>query len=526
MSSELFINGKVWQANGSFIESFGIKKKHIIFTGSNADAALIQNDYEKVTDLQNKLVLPGLIDGHLHLVYGSLMRKRLDCSNVKDTADLKIIVNDYVKSNPGLKWIIGSNLNINKVLIPNNDGGNIPDGLIRDIPLFITNYDYHSCICNSAAIEKTGFKPESFSDDEVQIDSNGTPIGILKEKAMNYIFDNLPGPDIDEMVKAVEEMLEILHSFGITSVSDITEIEDLEVYKKLYDTGKLKIRINSYIPFKEFPNLKKYEDYIKEINPDLFTIIGFKAFYDGALGSETALFSENYKDKAHNGYKTEMVTSGEVFRLAKEIDNAGKQIIIHAIGDKAVSEVLDICEMLNKENGKRERRFRIEHSQHINEKDFTRFKELNVIASVQPVHLKYDASTVKEKLSDYLINHTHNYKELIDIGVSVNFGTDFPIVEINPYENIRMAVTRRTVNGVFTPSYKISLQDCIKGYTINNAYANFNENAVGSIEKGKVADFVIMEDDIFEIDEDKIGSAKVYKTYFSGVEIPEPSGKA
>src|SRR5205085_5767419 len=151
--------------------------------------------------------------------------------------------------------------------------------------------------------------------------------GVLKEKAMNHIFDNLPEPDLDEKVKAVKEMIDILHSYGITSVSDITDIEDLEVYQKLYNTGKLKIRINSYIPFKEFPNLKKHQDYTKEIDPDLFTIVGFKAFYDGALGSETALFSENYKNKSHNGYKTEMVTSGEIYKLAGAIDKDGKQII-------------------------------------------------------------------------------------------------------------------------------------------------------------------------------------------------------
>lgn len=519
MSSELFINGKVWQADGSFIESFGIRDGQIDFTGSNSEASTLKNNYEKVTGLNNKLVLPGLIDGHLHLVYGSLMRKRLDCSTVRDISNLKQAVMDYVNVNPNLKWIIGSNLDINKVFPAVNGPGNIADGLLKDILLFITNYDYHSCICNSAAIEKTGLKSEMFSIDEVPLNSDGKPSGILKEKAMNHIFDYMPEPGLDEKVKALEDMIDILHSYGITSVSDITDMEDLEVYKKLYDTGKLKIRINSYIPFKEFQNLKKHQDYTKEIDPDLFTIVGFKAFYDGALGSETALFSENYKGKSHNGYKTEMVTSGEIFRLAREIDKAGKQIIIHAIGDKAVTEVLDICEMLNNENGKRDRRFRIEHSQHINDKDFVRYKELNVIASVQPLHLKYDASTVKEKLSEYLINHTHNYKELIDIDVTVNFGTDFPIVEINPFENIRLAVTRKTSNGIFTPQYRINMQNCIKGYTVNNAYASFNDNAVGSIEKGKVADFIIMEDNLFEMDEDKIANVVVQKTYLNGTEV-------
>src|SRR5205085_10532314 len=134
MSSELFINGKVWQTDGSFVESFGIKDNHFDFTGSNSEASLIKNNYQKVTDLQNKLILPGLIDGHLHLVYGSLMRKRLDCSSAEDIVQLKLSVNDYVKANPGLKWIIGSNLNINKIFPGADYNSNFADNLLKDIP--------------------------------------------------------------------------------------------------------------------------------------------------------------------------------------------------------------------------------------------------------------------------------------------------------------------------------------------------------------------------------------------------------
>jgi predicted amidohydrolase YtcJ len=519
--TELFTNGKIWHPDGAFSEAFGITGKHIDFMGTNIEASQTGNNYQKVTSLGDRLILPGLTDGHLHLVYGSLSRKSLDCSNVNNEAQLQQVIKKYVKDNPGLKYIIGSNLDVGKVFHENAGAGNIADNLEENIPLFITNYDYHSCICNTSCMEKSGLlsKPEMFSDNEIPRNAAGKPAGIAREKAMNYIFDNIPEPGITEKVQAVEEMIAILHSYGITSVSDITDIEDLEVYNELYKAGKLKIRINSYIPFKEFHNLKKYEDYTKEIEPDFFSIRGFKAYYDGALGSETALYSENYKEKPHNGYKTDLVKSGEIFKIAKEIDRAGKQVIIHAIGDQAVTEVLDICEMLEKENGKRDRRFRVEHSQHIKDNDFARFKNLKAIASVQPVHLKYDAHTVKEKLSENLVNHTHNHKGLIDNGVTVNFGTDFPIAGVNPFENMRLAVTRKTVDGVFTPQYKIGLNDCIKCYTINNAFASFNDNTTGTITKGKAADFIIMEDNLFEINKDNIADAKVWKTFFNGEEV-------
>jgi hypothetical protein len=231
------------------------------------------------------------------------------------------------------------------------------------------------------------------------------------------------------------------------------------------------------------------------------------------------LYSENYKGKNYKGYKTDTAESGKLLELAKVIDKAGKQVIIHAIGDKAVSEVLDIAEILVNENGTRDRRLRIEHAQHINETDFDRFKKLGVIVSAQPLHMKYDIRIVKEKLPEKIIKRTHNYKALMDMGVIVNFGTDFPIVEVNPFHNIGMAVTRKTDNEVFLPEYKIDLHNSIKAYTINNAYASYNEQKSGSIEIGKFADFIVMEDNLFEMPEDEIADAKVYSTYFNGEEV-------
>ena len=308
----------------------------------------------------------------------------------------------------------------------------------------------------------------------------------------------------------------MLHSYGITSVSDITLPEDIDVYLELSRMNKLDLRINSYIPFIEYDRLGEYLNITKKINSDLFTINGFKAFWDGALGSETALFSLNYKNRDHNGYKTELVESGKIYEYAEEIDKAGYQMIIHAIGDKAVTEVLDLFASLP---NTKKLRHRIEHAQHIKSADLNRFGKYGIIASVQPIHLKYDAGTVFEKLPGELVSNTHNYIHINKNGGLFNFGTDFPIVGANPFENIRLAVTRNTGNGEFTPEHKIPLHECIKAYTINNAFSNHNENAVGSITKGKAADFVIMNTDIFEIDPNEISEAKVYETYLYGKKV-------
>lgn len=519
--SILFNNGKIWQENGYFLSSFGITDGVFSYKGTGSEDTLKRN-FERIIDLKNHLVLPAFTDGHVHLVYGSLIRKKIDCTDVNSPEELKKIISDYAEKNPNTKWLQGGNLNIGK-LFPDTDNllHNILDDIYSDKPVFITNYDYHSGICNSLAMEQSGIlqRRDSFKADEIPVNRTGDPSGIVKEDALDYVFAKIPKSTLDEKISAVEEMTGIMHSYGITGVSDITRKEDMDVYIKLYETGKLQLRISSYLPFNEIDNLEKYSEYTKQIDPELFSIKGFKAFYDGALGSETALFKENYKGKSSNGYRTEMAESGQIYELARKINLKHKQIMIHAIGDKAVSDVLDICERLEKENGQVDRRFRIEHAQHIDEADFDRFKKLGTIVSVQPLHMKYDAKIAIEKLSYREVKRTHNYKHLLDRGVILNFGTDFPIVEINPFATIQSAVTRNIGERIFYKENSIDLHNCIKAYTINNAFASFNENKRGSITEGITADFVIMEDDLFEMQPDELSKAKILKTYMKGEEV-------
>jgi hypothetical protein len=520
MTGTLFTNAKVWQPEGTFAEAFGISEGIFTFAGSNAESEKLKPLYTNTIDLNGRLVLPGLIDGHLHLVKGSLMRKVLNCTEINTITELKAAIENYARENKPA-WIIGGNLDINKVLKGyDTTNGNIGDGIHDVLPLYITNYDYHSALCNTKAFEASGLSKRMpvYSSDEVEISSSGKPTGILRERSLNYIASSLPEPSMIERVSAVVDFIQVLHSYGITSVSDITLPADIDVYIELFNEGKLNVRVNSYIPFTEFDNLQSYKDKTKRIDPDRFRICGFKAYWDGALGSETALFSQNYNGRNHNGYKTELVQNGKIYELAKRIDASGHQMIIHAIGDLAVKEVLDLYASLP---NTKKLRHRIEHAQHIQPDDYRRFKELGVIASVQPLHLKYDARSVYEKLPEELQEFTHNYLHLINGGAVVNFGTDFPIVEVNPYENIRIAATRITEYGEFTPELNISLHECIKAYTLNNAYSNHNENTVGTITKGKAADFMIMEDDLFKMNTAETGKAIVWKTFLNGDEVKE-----
>lgn len=513
--SALYINAKVWQPDGIFTASFGVNSGHFDFTGSNKEADTLKKNYKQVIDLHGKTVLPGLTDGHLHLVNGGIMMKRLDCSRISSVTELKDAINDYTSRNK-VSWVIGGNLDLNKVFAGHDTTrGNIIDDIFSELPVYITNYDYHSAICNSKALALAGIdvNDNNLPKDEIEISSTGKFTGFVTEGTMYRVYNTITPPSLNDKCDAVYDCIKMLHSYGITSVGDITLPEDIDVYVNLYIQGRLDIRINSYIPFDEFDNLQYYLDKTAEIDKDYFSIKGFKAFWDGALGSETALFTRNYKGRDHNGYTTEIVRSGRIYELAPKIDAAGMQMIIHAIGDKAVSEVLELYAGLP---NTKKLRHRVEHAQHIQPEDMEKFGKYGIIASVQPLHLKYDARTVFEKLPAKLIPFTHNYLHILRSGGVMNFGTDFPIVEADPFENIRLAVTRNTEHGEFTPEHSIPLHECLCAYTINNAFACHNEYAAGSITKGKVADFLVLNEDIFEMEDEAISTIKVLETYIGG----------
>ena len=335
---------------------------------------------------------------------------------------------------------------------------------------------------------------------------------------MNFVLDKIPAASLSERTAVALKELSNLHSLGITAISDITRSDDLEIYKELINKDKLLLKVDSRLPFSEFHNIEKIKEEFSEFT-DLIKFNSLKAFYDGSLSSRTAYMHSNYKNSNHNGIRTEFVNSGEFEKAAFEIDKAGYQMSVHAIGDKAVTELLDLNEELIRINGLRDRRFRIEHAQHIAEKDFERFKKLNVIASVQPSHLFSDAKTSSEILNDF--TSEHNYKKLFDIGARVCFGTDFPIVGVSPFETIYYAVTRKATafpEGFMTENC-ISAEDSITAYTEENAYASFDENERGNIQPGKSADLIVMEDDILNINTDEIINAKVFMTYFNGKRI-------
>lgn len=517
----LFINAKVRRGKESFSEAIGFDSESgkIIFTGDNTQTNGIKNKYDEVIDLKKKLVLPAFTDGHCHFINGAFVNSQLNLREAKTKNDFINGIIEYKSRNKG-RWISGGFFSESNFTEKVNPDKNFLDEVCSDAPVIISRFDSHSAFANSKALEISGIlnQQNNFTSEEIIKNENGLFTGELKERAREFVLDFIPAAALSDRTDIVKQQMKKLHSFGITAISDITLTEDLEIYKELIEKNNLKLRVDARLPFPEFYYLQKYKDEFSGIS-DLIKFNSLKAFYDGSLSSRTALMHSNYKNSNHNGIKTEFVNSGKFEKLAFEIDEAGIQMSVHAIGDKAVTELLDLNERLIKNYGKRDRRFRIEHAQHIRENDFQRFKNLNVIASVQPTHLFSDAKTAAEILYDLKLEH--NYKKLFDKGVKVCFGTDFPIVGESPFETIYYAMTRKA-NGFengFVPENNISLDDCLEAYTINNSYATYDETERGSLEVGKVADVVIMEDDLFEMTGEEIRNAKVNETYFGGEKV-------
>lgn len=517
----LFTNAKVWTGKNSFADSIGFDQitGKITFTGTKAQMNEMKKDFDEIIDLKGKLVLPAFTDGHIHFIEGSFENSMLDLRNARTKNDFKISINEY-QNKHGAKWISGGFFSEANFLEEIGLHKNFLDEICSDVPVIISRFDAHSAFANSKALEISGIleATDSFTSEEIMKDSDGIFTGELKERAREFILDKIPEASVSERTSVVIEQMKMLHSFGITAISDITLTADLEIYKELINQNRMDIRVDARMPFNEFYNMKKYRDEFSELS-DNIKFQSLKAFYDGSLSSKTALMHSNYKNAVHNGIKTEFVKSGEFERLAFEIDQAGIQMSVHAIGDKAVTDLLDLNESLIRKNGKRDRRFRIEHAQHIRDNDLGRFKELEVIASVQPAHLFSDAKTAYEILDDYALEH--NYKKLTDSGAIICFGTDFPIVGVSPFENIFYAMTRKALgfeNGFITEN-NFSLTESLEAYTINNAYASYDEKERGSLEPGKAADIIVMENDLFKMTGDEIKYAKVLETFFEGKKV-------
>ncbi|MEN3039138.1 MAG: amidohydrolase [Candidatus Kryptonium sp.] len=518
----IFINGKIWTVDKAkpIAQAVAVLGDKIIAVGSNSEIKKYSGKNTQVIDLKGRLMLPGFIDGHTHFVYGGLQLMSVDLRTARTPEEFAQKIKEYAEKNPG-RWITGGDWDHELW------GGELPrkewiDKYTQNTPVFVTRYDGHMGLANSLALKLAGITKETPDPPGGLIvrDENGEPTGILKDEAMSLVTKIIPEPTQEERIKAIKLALEEAKKLGLTGIHDIGTVEDFKAYQELYKRGELTIRVFLRLPISEWENLAKVGVQVPFGN-EYIRIGSLKAFADGSLGSMTALFFEPYDENPNTrGLATDIVIDGRLEKWAKEADKAKLQLSIHAIGDSANSLVLSLFEKIIKENPAWDRRFRIEHAQHIHPKDFVRFRDLNVIASMQPYHAIDDGRWAEKRIGKERCKTSYAFRTFLDNGVKVCFGSDWNVAPLSPILGIYAAVARQTLDGKnpqgWFPEQKISVEEAVECYTINNAYAEFAENEKGSITVGKFADLVVLSENIFGISPERIKDVRILMTVLGG----------
>lgn len=523
-NKKAFINGKVYTVNDKqpLAEAVLIEGNKIKYVGTTEEIKKLIDASTELIDLSGRLMLPGFIDDHVHFTSGGFYLQGIDLRVAKSTAEFKEILKKYAEKNKG-KWITGGNWDHEAWEVKDLPTKEMIDEFTKNTPVFVDRFDGHMALANSHALKLAKITKDTPSPEGgliVKDPKTGEPTGILKDNAMGLIYSIIPQQTNEATYKAALTALNHAKELGVTSIQDITYSQDLAAYKRLENEGKLTCRIYTRMPVADYKKLVK--DKIKiGYGSDKLKLGSLKGFADGSLGSSTAWFFEPYfQDTTTSGLAMDIVTDGSLREWSIDADKNGLQLSVHAIGDKANNYMLNLYQEIISKNPKWDRRFRIEHAQHVRFEDIPRFAELGVIASVQPYHAIDDGVWAEKRIGPERIKYTYPFRTFLDNKVMLCFGTDWTVAPLNPLLGIYAAVTRRTLddknpNG-WIPEQKISAVEAIKAYTINNAYAAFEENVKGSIEVGKFADLVVLNEDILILDPVKIKDVKVDMTIFDG----------
>jgi len=491
----------------------------IIAVGSDSEIRPLIGPATKVIDAKGKTVVPGFNDAHVHFMGVGSQLSSVDLRDAKTPAEFVERIKNFAAKLPKGEWILGGNWD-HENWTPNDlPTAAMIDAVTPNNPVFVDRLDGHMSLANSLAMKLAGVTKDTkdVPGGLIVRDAKGNPTGVFKDEAMGYIGKVIPDASFEKNMKFAKAASDYAASLGVTSVQDMSAGMTVSVYQELHRRGELKTRIYGCSPLGNYSNWKNTG--VRAAFGSTWIRVGcLKGFADGSLGSTTAWFFEPYLDDPSTSGLAMDVAGMQKDALAA--DKLGMQINIHAIGDRANAETLNIFEKLRTENGERDRRSRIEHAQHLRMQDIPRFGKLGVIASMQPTHAIDDGRWAWKRIDEKRLKGTYAFRSLLDSGAVLAFGTDSPVASLNPLIGIYSAVTRRTLDNKnpdgWIPEQKISVVEAMRAYTYGSAYAEYQEKVKGSIAPGMLADIVILSDDIFSIDPIKIVDAKVLTTIVGG----------
>ncbi len=460
----------------------------------------------------------------MHFVDGGLSLDSVQLNDATSAAEFARRIGEQVKKTPKGEWVTSGDWDETKWTPAAMPSKELIDPVSLDTPVFVSRYDGHMALANSVTLRLAGITAQTPDPPGGVIvhDAHGNPTGALKDAAMDYVYKIAPPLSHDKRLRAVKRALAHAASLGVTSVQHMNpEYADIAVYAELLERGELTARINAA------PLITGVDDQLKigvrhAFGGPYLRIGALKAYADGSLGSSTAYFFEPFSNQPDNRglLSDEMHPVSLMQDRMLKADAAGLQICTHAIGDQGISTILDLYGEVVKAHGESDRRFRIEHAQHMAAKDFDRFAQLHVIASVQPYHAIDDGRWAEERIGRDRASRTYAFRTFLNHGVRLAFGTDWNVAPLNPMLGLYAAVTRATLDGKnpngWFPEQKLTVAEAVEAYTMGSAYAEFQENDKGSITPGKLADMVLLSDDVFSIDPAKIRDVKVMTTFVGG----------
>jgi hypothetical protein len=528
----VIINARAFSADhpGQFAEALAIRGNRILAVGTGEEIAPLRGETTQVIDAHGATVMPGFNDAHVHFLSGSLGLGWVQLLDAETFVSIQDRIRSFAATHPDQPWVLG------RGWLYGAFPGGLPtrqqlDALIPDRPAVMECYDGHTKWLNSKALEAAGITaatPDPVGGQIVRDTATGEPTGVLKESAQALIDHTVPQPGREEKLAALRQGVALAHRLGVTGVQEAgADAEELELFDVLRRAGELQIRM--YMALSAGPGFAEAD--LKELerlryqypDSDTLRLGAVKLYADGVVESHTAALLAPYANRETRGNLE--FTPGEMNRIVTLLDARGWQVLIHAIGDGAIRMALDAYETAQKTNPppSRGRRHRIEHIEAISAEDIPRFARLGVIASMQPFH----ASPNQNILEVWAVNlgperaaRAWSWKGIRDAGGRLAFGTDWPVVELDPRPGIHTALTRKTAAGLpeggFMPGQRLPLHDVLEAYTSGTAYAAFDEGRVGTLAPGKLADIVIWSADLFALPVDQVKDAEVRMTLFDG----------
>jgi len=515
-------------------EAIAVRGDRIQAVGKNTEIEKLKGPQTQVVDLGGHFVMPGFNDAHMHLVDAGLQKLSVDLTGVKTLDEFRQRVLAKVEKAKAGEWILGGGWDETawpvKALPSRWDLDEVSGGH----PVFLDRVDGHLAVANTRALQLASITIASKDPQGGMIDrdANGQPTGILRDTAQHAVRVVIPPPTHEMRRKGIEVALEDLAAHGVTSAQDNSpEWENFQIYEELEKEGKLTARISEWLPFNDsVEDLKKKRD--SHPQSDLMLHTGMlKGFMDGSLGGHTAALLDPYADDPRNS-GLPRYDADKLNEMAKERVLAGFQLGFHAIGDKGVQMALDAFAEAEKAareqkvkapNGGDDFRLRVEHAQVTTPAQVARFKELKVIASMQPSHLLTDMRWAQDRLGPKRAATSYAWAAFLNKGVTLAFGTDYPVEPVAPFRGLYAAITRKSENGKqeFFPEQKLTIDQAIAAYTTGSAFAEFEEKEKGKLVPGMLADFVVLDRDVTAASPEKVLATKVLRTVVGGKTVYE-----